>query len=734
MRLRALPLPCFVLLSSRLALGADAAPAAPETPPAAASEPSVPARPEARRSEITEVRVIGDRADALQKIPGSASTISQKEIERTQPYDAAEMLRRIPGVVVRQEEGSGQRLDIGVRGLDPGRSRRVLILEDGIPIAINPYAEPDLYYSTPIERVRGIEVVKGSGAILFGPQTVGGVINFITLAPPDKEHITLDVLGGEYGFTRALGSYGDRRGPVRYVAQVFHRTGDGFRAENFSATDAFAKMAVETSDNGQLTVKAGVHHDEAVSGDLGLTTPMFNADPRRQVLKPNDALTLTRYELSLIHEQRISDRTKLRTLLYGYTVGRVWRRQDYARSGVPGERYDRILGSTGGNAIYLRGTTTVLDRDYDVLGVEPRIEHRFETLGVRHTLETGARLLTETARYQQRAGQSVTSSAGSLELAEDHRTYAAAAYAQDRMAFTDTLLLTPGLRVEHATFRRNIGRQAGVDTDLGGTSSSTALVPGVGVVGGTRRLHVFGGLHTGYAPPRLTNAVNPRGLDQSLEPERNTQYEVGTRYAPARHLRAELTSYLSNFQNQIIASTEGETTALVNGGRTVHYGAETQVLLGIGALAKLPIELDAQIRYGYVRAQFVGGPNEGNRLPYSPEHLGTATLDAAHESGLGAQVSATYTGSQFSDALSTRADTDGTGRTGLVPSFWNLDFGARYKHAPSGLTARLLIKNILDDIYIVSRRPEGIATAGFRQVMLGLRYDTPADAPKKETP
>jgi Fe(3+) dicitrate transport protein len=730
MRRLALPVWLLLLLVPRQALADDPAGQSAASPVL----PQAPTTPPPKPGQVTEVRVIGDRADALQKIPGSATSIGQKELERTQPYDAAEMLRRVPGVVVRQEEGSGQRLDIGVRGLDPGRSRRVLILEDGIPIAINPYAEPDLYYSTPIERVRGIEVVKGSGAILFGPQTVGGVINFVTLAPPDKEHVTLDVLGGEYGYTRALGSYGDRQGPVRYVAQVFHRKGDGFRAENFSATDAFAKMAVETSDAGQLTVKAGVHHDEAVSGDLGLTTAMFNADPRRQVLKPNDALTLTRYELSLIHEQRISDRTKLRTLLYGYTLGRVWRRQDYARSGLPGEAYDRILGTLGGNSIYLKGTTTVLDRDYDVLGIEPRIEHRFETLGVRHTLETGARLLTESARYQQRAGERVTSNAGSLELAESHRTYAAAAYAQDRMAFTDTLLLTPGVRVEHATFRRNIERQAGADTDTSGSTGSTALVPGVGVVGGTRRLHVFLGLHTGYAPPRLTNAVNPRGLDQNLSPERNTQYEIGSRFAPVRALRAELTGYLSNFQNQIIASNEGDATALVNGGRTVHYGAETQVLVGIGQLAKLPVELDLALRYNFVRARFVGGAYDGNRLPYAPEHMGAVSMDVAHESGLGAQLATSYTGMQLTDPQGTRVDADGTGRTGEIPSFWNVDFGVRYKHAPSGLTARLLIKNILDDIYIVSRRPEGIATAGFRQVMLGLRYDTPQDAPKKEAP
>jgi hypothetical protein len=33
------------------------------------------------------------------------------------------------------------------------------------------------------------------------------------------------------------------------------------------------------------------------------------------------------------------------------------------------------------------------------------------------------------------------------------------------------------------------------------------------------------------------------------------------------------------------------------------------------------------------------------------------------------------------------------------------------------------VKNALDQLYIASRRPEGIFTGGFREIMLGLRWD-----------
>lgn len=719
--------PLLAMLTVAASARADDPPP-PEPPPPPVKPPP--------KEEVSEVRVIGDRADSFRRIPGAGQRITEKELERAQPYDAAEMLRRVPGVVARQEDGGGQRFDVGIRGLDPGRARRVLVLEDGIPISINPYAEPDLYYAPVIERMRGVEVVKGSGSILYGPQTIGGVVNFVTLAPPRSTRAAIDVLGGDYGYVRALANYGDAYGPVRYVAQVMHKEGDGFRGEGFENNDAFGKIAFDTSDSGELTVKVGIHDDVATSGDVGLTQGMYERDPRRQTLKPNDRLHLRRYELGLIHEQRFDVDTKLQTLVYAYQTARVWRRQNYSRSPAAGQTYERIVGDVGrtNDAIYMLHSNTILDRTYDVLGFEPRLEHRFKTLGLRHTLDVGVRGLTESAAYQQRQGDNPGSEAGALLLAEDHRTYAVAAYAHDRVGVGDYLLVTPGVRVEYATFRRKVGRQGSVtdaaDVDQVGDTSSSGVIPGIGSTFGTRRAHAFAGAHVGYAPPRVTSAIDPRGRDQDLKPERNTQYEIGTRLAPFKGIRFETTGYMSLFTNQLIAGTDAGATLIVNGGATKHYGLEAATQLGIGTVMHLGFDLDLTGSYNFTHATFRGGDNAGNYLPYSPLHTGTLVLDAAHPVGAGVQVATTYTGYQFSDPQNTRSD-DGTGRVGRIDPFVNLDVGARYKHAASGITVRLTVKNLLDDVYVQSRRPEGIFTAGYRQIMIGVRYDYAAKEKKE---
>ena len=293
---------------------------------------------EASPARTPEVHVIGTRADALQRVPGSGTVIGAKDLERAQPVDAAEMLRRVPGVQVRQEYGGGNRLDISIRGLEGGRSRRVLVLEDGMPMALNPYSEPDMYFGPPIERYRGIEVVKGSGNILFGPQTLVGTVNFLTLAPPEKQTVVVDADAGTFGYFRGLARYGDRTGDVRYVVQAVHRSGDGFRALPFSSTNALAKVAIPTGRDGEAMLKLGVHHDDAASDDIGLTSAMYRANPKPDSLSPLSHLELGRYDVALTHEQRLSSATRLKTLVYAYRTDRIWRRQDYTRAPAAGAR------------------------------------------------------------------------------------------------------------------------------------------------------------------------------------------------------------------------------------------------------------------------------------------------------------------------------------------------------------------------------------------------------------
>jgi outer membrane receptor for Fe3+-dicitrate len=50
-----------------------------------------------------------------------------------------------------------------------------------------------MYYTPSIDRMSSVEIVKGSGSILFGPQTIGGVINYITPDPPQESLFQLNL-------------------------------------------------------------------------------------------------------------------------------------------------------------------------------------------------------------------------------------------------------------------------------------------------------------------------------------------------------------------------------------------------------------------------------------------------------------------------------------------------------------------------------------------------------------
>jgi Fe(3+) dicitrate transport protein len=257
-----------------------------------------------------------------------------------------------------------------------------------------------------------------------------------------------------------------------------------------------------------------------------------------------------------------------------------------------------------------------------------------------------------------------------------------------------------------------------------GDTSSDALIPGIGVIYGTKNAHVFSGVHVGYAPPRLTSAISPKGTPAQLDPEKSYNYEVGTRLNHRRWLHLEGTFFMSTFTNQVVAGTGDTGTELVNGGKTRHLGFEGAGVVGIGRLLKLPTksEIDVGLRYTYNHATFVGGPYDGNYLPYAPQMSVTATVDVEHPSGVVGQVAWTHVSDQFSDQANTNAP-DATGQYGRIPAYNIVDLGARYRHKPTGLTLRLTVKNALDDPYIASRRPSGIFVGGFRQIMLGLRWD-----------
>ena len=66
-----------------------------------------------------------------------------------------------------------------------------------------------MYYNPPAERIDQVEVIKGSGSILHGPQTMGGVINYFTKRPRNDLGGMLKLTVGENRYLSIFSEYGE---------------------------------------------------------------------------------------------------------------------------------------------------------------------------------------------------------------------------------------------------------------------------------------------------------------------------------------------------------------------------------------------------------------------------------------------------------------------------------------------------------------------------------------------
>ncbi|MEW5982917.1 MAG: TonB-dependent receptor [Acidobacteriota bacterium] len=684
------------------------------------------------RSRETQIDVIGEQDAYIQRIPGSVGLVGASEIASSFTFDANELLRRVPGVHVRQDSGpAGARLNIGIRGLDPDRSRQVLMLEDGLPVALAPYGEPEMYYSPPIERIERIEVVKGSGSILFGPQTIGGVINLITPDPPVRPRGQVDLTLGSNALRIVQASGGTTRGEIGLFAGALLKQGDGFRSVGFGVMDGTLKTAWTPSPGRSVSLKLNAYDERSNSTYLGLTTPLFETTPGANPV-PDDRLDVNRLFGSLHGRVAIGERTLWAVSGLAYGTKRFWRRQDFDRTAVPGRPYVSIAGRTSvpGGAIYLRGTSGSRDREFLVTAVETRVMHDWTTGGTGHELEAGGRLLHETADDRFVSWDAVVGGSPSLRDDERRPGTGVSAFVQDRLRFS-SVTVTPGLRLERYAYARHILRKrvGGIPAavDIRSSDRVAKLLPGIGLAWQVGPLAtVFAGAHRGFAPPRVKDALTSEGESLELDAELSWNYEAGARWTPAAGTHAEVTGFMLDFSNQIVpaAQSGGATTTLVNGGETSHAGVEAAVGFNLAELRRTATGPFAELRLTWLPlARFASGAYAGNRLPYAPKHTAQVLVGWHAPGGCALRADAAVTGSQFADNIETAvASADGTIGIVLRHVVWNVAADCRVKRGRVDVRPFVAVKNAAGLVYVASRAPDGIQPGPFRQVNVGARF------------
>ena len=740
-------------LSAAMTLGGPLAQAAPQTPEATATPPN----PEDSAAATTPVKdpereinivVIGKRQNLL-RVPGSGATIEGDQLERSRVFTVNEALRSVPGIFPRDEEGLGMRPNIGVRGLNPTRSTKVLLLEDGIPLAFAPYGDNASYFHPPVRRYDRIEVLKGASQVRFGPQTIGGVINYITPRVPEAFEAKGLVAVGNRDYLEIEASVGGPFVGGRALAHAQMKESAGARENTvIRMSDVSLKAEWDVAADQVITVRASRFAEDSQVSYSGLTLAEYQANPFANPF-PNDRFTTERWGASLSHAWFLSDAVSLKSTAYGSYFTRDWWRQSSNSSQRPNDSSDAAcagmanLNTTCGNEGRLR--------DYHVAGLETRLSADAQLGDIPARFEAGLRYHIEDQHRRQWNGDAPTSrtpgigvNAGVRED-NDRNIDALSGFISGQFRF-GSLLVEPGARFEHIDYER-LNRLNGAK----GETSLEALIPGLGVIYEISPTTVlYSGVHKGFAPPRVEDIIgNTTGATVDLAEEESINWELGVRGTVVPGVYGDVGLFRMDFSNQVIpASVAGGIGAtLTSAGETIHEGAELLLRASArdaGWFGLANGKDDVQFRLAATwlwSAEFVGtrfstvpgsncsgitpplpGPTcvlvTGNRLPYAPEMIASAAIGYDWQDIVYAEVEMQYTGEMFSDDLQSVVSS-ADGQRGLIGDvlLWNATVNVDIPD--TNLTVYATVKNLTDEVYIADRT-RGIIPGAPRLIQTGV--------------
>jgi len=230
-----------------------------------ADEEATTAAEEDQAAKITEeIQVVG-KAPKVQPV-STVTTIAASLIEQYAPRDLSEAVQYAPGVNI--TTGSKREATLKLRGMD---SRRIVLLIDGIPSYEPYYGSFDLK-TVSAAGLESIQITKGPSSVLYGPNTLAGIVNVITRRPGDNPFLAVQgSLGAQKTYSAGFDG-GFRWNRFSLVGDVSWQNSDGFGypdPDTGERTDLMntdyerfnlnAKAYYAPSDDSEIMINGGIY-------------------------------------------------------------------------------------------------------------------------------------------------------------------------------------------------------------------------------------------------------------------------------------------------------------------------------------------------------------------------------------------------------------------------------------------------------------------------------------------
>jgi iron complex outermembrane receptor protein len=595
-----------------------------------------------QEKEVTleEVVVTATRdADEIRKIPANVSVITRQKIDQSNAQNVVDLLRNEVDIETRDFYGNGKSVSVDIRGFGETGPLNTLVLVDGRRVNEIDLSGVD-WSQIPLDQIERVEIVRGSGSVLYGDNAAGGVINIITRKPEKPISVQAEGVGGSYGYYKGGTSVAGKWGPLSAILSASYQNTDGYRENGFlRAKDIGGKFIYDLNENLSFSLSGSFHQDDTgLPG--GLPKVIYEVD-RQATTAPNDKAKTDDSYLTLGGKAKLGD------------FGRFEMNLSYR---------DREVRD------FFRSFSFEDKRILNTWGVTPRyiIEKRLWSMPNKLTLGLDF--------YNSDSTTFSESSFGSNKLEVTKRS--TGLYLLDELSLVNNLILSLGYRHEWVTYDLSQEVPKAEDKTRG---DEPAWNVGLDYLFG-KKSSAFLSVKRSFRFPVSDELIQFFPVFQanpSLKPQTGYHYEAGIRHAFTDQIEANLTLFWIDMKDEIFFNPFTFTNT--NFPKTRRQGIE------IGTRVRPFQWLSLWGNYSYIKPTLREEPFSGNDIPAVPRHKGSIGADIQVWNGLSFNARANFIASRFFIS-------DWANKVDRLDGYYSLD--AKLSYTWKGLKAFVGVNNL----------------------------------------
>ncbi|MFV8268901.1 TonB-dependent receptor family protein [Flavobacterium sp. GT2N3] len=636
--------------------------------------------------------------------------MTKKNSALTEKY-GRQIFAKVPGVFVYDMDGTGNQMNIAVRGLDPHRGWEFNIRKDGIITNSDMYGYPASHYNIPMEAVERIELLRGTGSLQYGAQ-FGGMLNYISKQPDSTKAFTFETINtiGSYGLVSTYNGASGKIGKFRYSTWINKKWITGYRDNSDSQYNAEA-MSFFYDPSTNLHFKLEWTHSNYVTHLAGpLTDELFNRNPKmstrsRNYYNPNIHIP------SMTIDWKIAPKTQLQL-----TSSAVLGSRNSVLFDKPATIDDAVQAST------LQYTNRQVDIDrFNSYTTELRVLHSYKFFNHTNTFTTGIQFMNNDLHRQQQ-GKGTTGTDFDLSLVTPgwgrdlhFKTNNTAVFIENRWLFSNRFSVNTGARIEMGKTKMTGTTAYYSDAELQNSIQHNFPLFGISAQYDiTENINFYGGASQAYRPVIFKDII-PTSIyevsDKNLKDAYGYNAETGFR-GKWKSLKWDATVFYLQYNNRLgsIAQTNSQGDLIIfktNIGDSRTKGVELflQKDFYIGNQASLSVfnstsYMNANYQDAIIKSGTTNTNVSGNKVESVPKWISrngfTLTYAVVSLSAL-----YSYTSDSFADALNTVKPSI-SGASGIVPSYQLLDLNLAIQLTDK-IKVQINANNILNKHYFTKR-------------------------------